>query len=59
MGIEYVYKLIGLALLAWVIYDFLNGEVYLHRLIYRELEPTLYWSGMGIWTLLALSFFIY
>lgn len=49
--------LIGFALLAWITYDLIKGEVWLHRKIHRNDEPVLYWVGITLYTILAITCF--
>ena len=49
--------ILGVALLAWVLYDLVTGKVWLHRAYRRSEEPAGYWLTMGLWLLVALSCF--
>lgn len=51
------WKVIGVLLLIWVVYDLYAGYTILHEVIYREESPTLYWGGLGLWLVLAISCF--
>jgi len=51
------WKVVGVLLLIWVAYDLYAGFTLLYDVIYREQQPAVYWTGIGLWTLLALSCF--
>ena len=52
-----IWLLIGFALIAWITYDLMKGEVWLHRKVKRSEEPVLYWAGIAFYTLLAITCF--
>ena len=52
-----IWKWIGGALLGWVAWDLYWGYTLLWDLIYREDNPTLYWSVVTAWFVLAVSCF--
>ncbi len=51
------WKVIGVLLLVWVVYDLYAGYTILHEVIYMEESPTLYWAGIVVWLTLAISCF--
>ena len=48
------WQVIGVALVMWVIYDLFAGYIWLHRKVMRASEPLFYWSGIALWSLIAL-----
>lgn len=50
---------LGVALVLWLLYDLMNGAVYLHRYIERDSEPMMYWGSIVLWGIVAASCFIY
>jgi len=48
---------VGVLLLGWVAFDLYAGYTLLHDVIYRDQNPTLYWTGVGVWFALAVSCF--
>ncbi len=51
------WRVVGVLLLGWVGWDLYAGYTLLHEVIYRDAQPVLYWSGVGVWLLLAISCF--
>ena len=51
MGI--FWKIVGVALLAWVAYDLYAGYTLAWDVIYRDRDPALYWIVVGVWFALA------
>lgn len=51
------WKIVGVLLFAWVAYDLYAGFTILYDVIYRDQQPRLYWTTLGLWTLLAISCF--
>ena len=49
-----VWLVVGIALLAWDIYEIYIGSTWIHRKVTRAKEPALYWVLIAIWTVLAL-----
>ena len=49
-----VWLVVGIALLAWDIYEIYTGSTWIHRKVTRAKEPALYWVLIAIWTVLAL-----
>lgn len=49
--------LVGYALIAWITYDLIKGEVWLHRKVTRSDEPVLYWLGIAVYTIFAITCF--
>lgn len=52
-----IWTYIGVLLLAWVGWDLYAGYTVLHETIYRDEQPTLYWTGVAAWLGLAISCF--
>ena len=44
-------------MLLWLVWDLVNGRTLAHRWLERRREPLLYWSGMLLWTVVALVFY--
>lgn len=51
------WRIVGVALLAWVGWDLYFGYTLLNDVIYRDEEPTLYWTAVAIWFALGISCF--
>ncbi|MGI9275811.1 MAG: hypothetical protein ACR2PT_13330 [Endozoicomonas sp.] len=51
------WKVVGVALLGWVAWDLYFGYTFLYDLVYRDQEPTLYWTAIAIWSGLGISCF--
>lgn len=51
------WKVIGVLLLIWVVYDLYAGYTILHEVIYIDESPALYWGGLTFWFVLAVSCF--
>ena len=51
------WKFVGVLLLGWVAWDLYYGYTYLHTIIYRDVDPTMYWVVLGTWAALGMSCF--
>ncbi len=52
------WKLVGVALLAWVGYDLYAGLTLAWDVIYRDEDPIAYWGVLSVWLVLAISCFV-
>ncbi|TDF42171.1 hypothetical protein EYS14_04895 [Alteromonadaceae bacterium M269] len=50
---------LGIALVVWLIYDLISGSSYLWRAYRRSEEPTKYWLTLLLWSLVAVSCFVF
>ncbi len=51
------WQIIGSGLLLWVAWDIYHGYTFLYDVIYKEQDPTLYWTTVSGWIILGLSCF--
>ena len=51
------WRVVGVALLLWAAWDIYFGYTFLYDIIYRDEDPTLYWTSVVIWIVLGLSCF--
>lgn len=51
------WSFVGIALLAWVGYDLYAGYTVIWDVIYKDDDPTMYWTAVSIWALLGISCF--
>lgn len=51
------WKIVGIGLLGWVAWDLYYGYTFVHGIVYREEDPTLYWIAVSIWAALGVSCF--
>lgn len=54
---KYFWPVVGVLLLCWVGYDLYQEQTLLHKVIYKSQDPELYWTGIVVWTAVALSCF--
>lgn len=47
------WRLVGIGLALWVLYDLVVGYTYLHRQIQRSDERVLYWGVLLLWAAIA------
>lgn len=50
-----IWLIVGIILFVWAIHDLIVGSVWSYRKIYREYEPTMYWTVLLVWFILAVS----
>ena len=48
-----IWLLVGIALIAWAVYEIYTGTTWLHRKVARKQEPLFYWILIVIWIILA------
>lgn len=51
------WRVVGVFLLVWVAWDLYSGYTFVHSIVYRAEDPTLYWSALAVWTALGISCF--
>lgn len=57
MGEFGIWQYIGIGLAIWVLYDLLTGHVYFPGKVSRTESPGTYWTGMVVYSALAVSCF--
>lgn len=48
-----LWQWVGVALVVWLLWDLYAGTTWIHRTVYREYEPSLYWVVMSVWAVIA------
>lgn len=51
------WRIIGVLLIGWVIWDLYHGYTFVKSIVYRDEEPTLYWIAVSVWAVLGISCF--
>ncbi len=55
--VSFFWRLVGVVLIAWVVWDLYAGYTILYDVIYRDVDPLMYWIGVGLWAALGMSCF--
>lgn len=53
-----IWVVMGIGLLAWSLYEFVNGTTWTYRIVYRKYEPGLFWVVSIFWFLLSLTLIV-
>lgn len=51
------WKIVGVFLIGWAGWDLYYGYTFLFDTVYRDQDPTLYWTAVSAWFLLGVSCF--
>jgi hypothetical protein len=51
------WRIVGVLLIGWVIWDLYFGYTFIKDIVYRDEEPGLYWAAVGVWAILGVSCF--
>ncbi len=55
--VSFFWRIVGVSLLAWVVWGLYEGYTFLYDMIYKSADPVMYWIGLALWTALGLSCF--